>query len=139
MDISSKYKQCKFCGVPLPLSYESEFCPGCEKNHLFWDVKEYIRTNIVNEFQVAEHFHIPVRMVKEWIREGRIEYREDPNEKLTIAGLHCVRCGAPVTFGTLCTKCLKFVNSNVHGYDTLKVKDDSRMRFLDSDNEFTDK
>ena len=49
-----------------------------------------------NEYEVAEHFHIPLRQIKEWIREGRIEYHE-VNTASTISGMHCQRCGAPVS------------------------------------------
>ena len=37
-------------------------------------MKDYIRENNVNEFQVAEHFGIPLSIVKRWMRELRIEY-----------------------------------------------------------------
>ena len=96
---------------------------------LFREVKEYIRANDVNAYDVADHFHIPLHQVKEWIREGRIEYRENPSAK--IEELHCQRCGTPISFGTLCSKCLKHVNSGKgtsvgSGYET-----DERMHYLD--------
>lgn len=133
MDIPSNFKFCEFCGKPLPLSYKETYCPNCKENMLFREVKEYIRNNIVNEYQVADHFDIPLRMVKNWIREGRIEYREVPAGQAAIASLHCMRCGAPVTFGTMCAKCLKLLNSGMHGYDSGKPMDDSKIRYLDVD------
>ena len=52
----------------------------------------------------------------------------------TIAGLHCQRCGAPVTFGTLCPKCLRLLNGNKGystGYDAGKTK--SKMYHLEGE------
>lgn len=127
-NIFDKYKYCEFCGRPLPKSYESNLCPNCQEAQLFRDVKEYIRSNVVNEYEVAEHFHIPLRQVKEWIRDGRIEYRKDNNA--TINGMHCQRCGAPVSFGSLCSKCLKLLNSG--SGTAVSEASDIRMRYLDA-------
>ena len=99
-NISDKYKYCEFCGRTLPKHYEGTLCPTCQEAQLFRNVRDYIRANTVNEYEVAEHFHIPLRQIKEWIREGRIEYHE-VNTASTISGMHCQRCGAPVSFGTL--------------------------------------
>lgn len=125
----NKYKYCEYCGRPLPIHYEDNLCPNCRDTQLFRDVKEYIRSNIVNEYEVADHFHIPLRQVKEWIREGRIEYRED-DVAATRIGMHCQRCGAPVTFGALCPKCLKLLNSG--SGTAVGEMNDTRMRYLDT-------
>jgi len=127
----TKYKNCEFCGRPLPIDYPNDCCPGCVENKLFREVKEFIRANDVNEYQVAAAFNIPVRQVKQWVREGRIEYKENPSGQHTIAEIRCHQCGAPVTFGTLCPKCLKALNNKIHGYDAQKTSTDSRMRYLD--------
>ncbi len=129
-DIYSKYKYCEFCGRPLPKRYEGNLCPHCQESQLFRNVKEYIRANVVNEYEVAEHFQIPLRQVKEWIREGRIEYRKD-DSSATIDSMHCQRCGAPVSFGSLCPKCLKLLNSG-SGTAAAPVSKDIKMRYLDA-------
>ena len=103
-------KTCDICGRPLPEKYAEEVCPICHENNLFHDVKEFIRKYNVNEYQVADRFGISVKQVKGWIREGRIEYKEKDASN-SIVGLHCQQCGAPVTFGSLCPKCLKSSNS----------------------------
>ena len=54
-----KYKQCEFCGRPLPKNYEGDLCPRCKDNQLFREVKHFIRSNNVNEYEVAAHFDIP--------------------------------------------------------------------------------
>ena len=112
-----KYKQCEFCGRPLPKNYEGDLCPRCKDNQLFREVKHFIRSNNVNEYEVAAHFDIPLKQVKEWIRDGRIEYRTD-------------------NAATLCPKCLKLLNQ--HGSSVAFSKDknnvgDSRMHYLDNE------
>lgn len=130
------YKQCKFCSRPLPLAYEEDFCPKCQEHNLFQNVKEFIRSNDVNEYEVADHFNIPLKKVKGWIREGRIEYKpKDSETKKVLEGLHCENCGAPVQFGVLCPKCTRELNAaKGYGMNTLINTDDSQMRYLDSNN-----
>lgn len=126
------YKYCEYCGAPMHRNSVERYCAQCRERVLFLQVKDYIRANDVNEFQVAAHFGIPLRTVKGWIKEGRIEYKETANGERSINNhLSCERCGAPVTFGTLCPKCLKLMNKNMHGYDLQKPQqDDDRMFFL---------
>ena len=112
---------------------KENLCPRCLDLALFREVKEFIRTHDVNEYEVAEHFKIPLRQVKSWIKDGRIEYKQSESAS-TIAGLHCQRCGAPVTFGTLCPKCLRLLNGNKGystGYDAGKTK--SKMYHLEGE------
>lgn len=125
----NNYKQCEYCGRPLPNDYPKTLCPTCLDKILFSEVKEFIRNNDVNEFQVAEHFNISIRQVKEWIRQGRIEYKEK-NSGASLTSIHCQRCGSPVNFGTLCPKCLKLLNSNVQVYSSPSYTNDSEMHYL---------
>lgn len=122
-------KECENCKRPLPREYSEALCPLCIESQLFHRVRDYIRENDVNEYQVADHFNIPIRQVKEWIREGRIEYKTD--NSASIAGLHCQRCGTPVSFGSLCPKCLKILNGN-KGFGIAKSgNENNKMRYLD--------
>lgn len=123
----SNYKYCEICRRPLALSYDSDICPICADYKLFSQVKEYIRENDVNEYQVAEHFDIPHSRVKQWIREGRIEYKDDRLNTHIIG--YCQQCKVPISFGTLCTKCLK--QKNISGHSGVQHVDPSRMRYLD--------
>mgnify|MGYP000842664141 FL=1 len=68
-------KVCENCKRPLPYDYKENLCPRCLDLALFREVKEFIRTHDVNEYEVAEHFKIPLRQVKSWIKDGRIEYK----------------------------------------------------------------
>lgn len=128
----NNYKACAGCGKRLPDTYTEDYCPNCKSAKLLHDVKDFIRENDVNEYQVAEYFQIPVRVVKEWIREGRLEYRT--NENGASFSMHCQRCGAPVTFGSVCPKCLKLMNGTGKGYGVnTNPSSNERMRFLDKD------
>ncbi len=126
-----KYKQCEFCGRPLPNNYQDALCPHCKENQLFHDVKEFIRANRVNEYEVADHFGIPLKQVKAWIREGRIEYNTTASSN-TISGMHCQHCGAPVSFGSLCPKCLKLLNGG-QGTASAPIDANYKMHYLDSE------
>ncbi|WP_302438519.1 FeoC-like transcriptional regulator [Roseburia hominis] len=109
------------------MTYKENLCPSCIEQKLFREVKEYIRENDVNEYDVAQHFHIPHMQVKKWIREGRIEYKDDHLNTIT---MHCTRCGAPISFGTLCAKCMRQKDVSVHSSAREDVSD-SRMRFIE--------
>lgn len=124
-------KLCPICNITLPENYEDELCPMCQENQLFNEVKEYIRSKDVNEYQVAEHFDIPRSKVKKWIKEGRIEYKE---KEQRLVSVHCSKCGEPIAFGNLCQKCYREQFQAKSGYALGNdSSDDSRMRFLEDD------
>lgn len=133
---SSNYKYCQYCGTTMPVTVKYPYCDSCREIILFQKVKDFIRENDVNEFQVATQFGLPLRTVKGWIKEGRIEYKETAaGAKALNNKLKCERCGAPVTFGTVCPKCLKAMNNNVKGYGMQQTaQGDDRMFFLDENN-----
>ncbi len=102
-------KECKICHKLLSQDYSGDVCPSCKEDELFARVREYIRKNEVNEYMVANEFQIPLRKVRGWIKEGRIEYVETDTR---IVGTKCQRCGKPVTFGMLCPDCMRLLNCN---------------------------
>ena len=128
-DQYTSYKYCSMCGRSMPIDYEKDFCPACEDDVLFKEVREYIRSHDVTEFELAEIFHISQNKVRRWIKEGRIEYVTDENKMMNT---RCQRCGAPVSFGTLCTECMRIMNGSkeVSYTSTGAKKDRNRMRFL---------
>lgn len=129
-DLFRDYKYCELCGKPLALSYKESLCPFCKDQKLFHSVREYIRANDVTEYDVSEHFQIPLQRIKKWIKDGRIEYREQAQAS-SIMSTHCQHCGAPVTFGTLCPKCLRLMNSG-HG-TAATFESSTKMHYLDID------
>ena len=107
MEMSSLFENlrlCPICHTTLPENYEGELCPTCEENQLFSRVKDFIRANDVNEYDVAREFNISRAKVKRWIAEGRIEYKE--RDKAIISA-RCTKCGEPIAFGNLCQKCYR--------------------------------
>lgn len=126
------YKYCSSCKRILPPEYDFEMCPTCIERELFREVKSYIRENNVTEYDVAAHFDLPLRRVKQWIREGRIEYKQDEPKK--VIGRHCARCGEVVAFGEFCPTCkhillqqekkIGFVNEDA-------AHEEGKMRFVD--------
>ena len=127
---------CPQCGRMLPADVpKGEVCDACKEMNLFAEVREYIRTHEVNEFEVAIHFNIPRRKVLSWIKDGRIEYREDEGTKFLARG-HCEMCGAPIAFGSLCTRCKRKVeDQKKQGFAIIKPKDeDEKMRFRNRNN-----
>lgn len=129
----SNYKFCCMCSKPLPIDYEKDFCSACEDDVLFREVREYIRSHTITEFELAEVFNIPLAKVRRWIKEGRIEYVEREKK---IVSTNCQRCGAPISFGTLCTECMRAINSSkeVAFLAIAPDKERDRMRFLSEEN-----
>ena len=94
--METEVKYCKMCRKALPPLSDREYCYACEELLLFDKVREFVRNNDVNEYQVAEYFDIPVRMVKQWIKEGRIEYKE--KDKAGIMSNYCSFCDTIILF-----------------------------------------
>ena len=120
------YKYCEICSRNLPPDYAESICPVCSEHALFQLVKEYIRSEDVNEYQVADRFQIPLSLVRKWIREGRIQYKETTKNKVR---MHCQLCGVQIAFGSICPKCLKEQNISgtvINPYHT----DSGNMRHL---------
>ncbi len=128
------YFYCSGCKKLLPKEYEFEKCPFCIENDLFKEVREYIRANDVTEYDVAEAFEIPVSRVKEWISQGRIQYKQDKDKNYI--GHHCARCGGLIPQGEFCISCRNILKrqKGTLVYD-LDDFDDSKMRYLDQLNE----
>ena len=124
---SNNMRSCKECRRDLPEEYNEEVCPACKERILFSQVKEFIRENDVTEFDVAKEFEIPLFKVKGWIREGRIEYKE--LQQPTVKHIHCQKCGKAISFGSLCTECLRKANISGSAAFTSGEEED-RFRFL---------
>lgn len=129
--VSENYKLCSMCSRPLPVDFEKDCCPACEENILFKEVREYIRSHDVTEYQLAEVFNLSPEKVKKWIKDGRIEYVQTEQNKIVSA--RCQRCGAAVSFGTLCPACLRLMNGEKQRQGVAMFKqnrDGSRIRSL---------
>ena len=119
---------CKQCSRKLPEAYKPDICQACMEIILFSEVKEYIRNNEVNEQDVASHFEIPIAKVRSWIKEGRIQYKNDPKENIT--SLYCRVCGKKIAFGVVCPECHSLENLKGVAANQVKKGELGAMRFL---------
>lgn len=123
----SGLKTCRECRRDLPGEYTEDVCPACKERILFSQVKDFIRENDVTEFDVAKEFSIPLFKVKGWIREGRIEYKD--LQQPAVKHIHCQQCGKAISFGSLCTECLR--KSNISGSASFSsAEEEEKYRFL---------
>jgi hypothetical protein len=75
-----KQKNCSKCGCRIPRTSKYDKCKECMKKELFPKVKEFINENDdVNEMIVAQEFGIDRSFVREWVKEGHLEYKKARN------------------------------------------------------------
>lgn len=124
------YVKCACCGRYLPRgANEGDICGVCQEVELFAKVKDYVRNNRVNEYQLAMHFEIPLKLVKKWLNEGRIEYYIDENADNKYL-VFCLDCGIPLSKdnkGLLCPRC-ELKRKNIKVYSN-QIIDEGRIRF----------
>ena len=77
-------RRCSKCGCRLQKFNPSDLCPNCTRNQKYQQVKEYVSTHDVTEFEVAEMFDVSLSDVRKWIDDGFLEYREVPAHKKLI-------------------------------------------------------
>lgn len=129
-------KVCINCGRRLLHDVKGNLCPKCAEQELFCEVRDYIRANDVKDYQVAEHFNLPLAKVKEWIKQGRIQYKDDPSMKQIIMGNYCQVCGKPTNFGTICPQCMrdkKRAEQIGVAIGLPKNEGSNKMRFMEED------
>ncbi|WP_408071976.1 hypothetical protein [Butyrivibrio sp. JL13D10] len=135
-DDTPKTRVCINCGRRILHDVKGNLCPKCAEQELFCEVRDYIRANDVKDYDVAEHFGIPLSKVKEWIKQGRIQYKDDPTMKEIIMGNYCQICGRPTSFGTICPQCMREKKrSEQHGVAIGQPKPEgsNKMRFMEED------
>ena len=123
------YRKCTSCGRYLPNDFKGDICGVCQEVELFAKVKDYIRNNNVNEYQLASHFNISIKLVKRWIAEGRIEYYIDANADNKYLVM-CIDCGVPLSKenkGLLCPRC-EMKRNAMRGYSSAEAGQ-GKMRF----------
>ncbi|MBQ7077113.1 MAG: hypothetical protein IJM91_03140 [Lachnospiraceae bacterium] len=125
------YKYCKGCHVLLAPEYEFDMCPTCIEQETFKLVRDYIRSNEVTEYDVAERFDLPVSRVKAWIKEGRIQYKEREGQKAL--GQRCARCGDLIVSGDFCPKCITFLRAPKARLVYTPDDETDKMRYLNND------
>ena len=72
-----------------------------ELEEKFQEVKQFIKDNPGNNInQVSDACEVPVKQIKKWVREERLEFSSGVD-----IGVTCENCGAPITSGRFCAKC----------------------------------
>ncbi len=98
-------QNCKRCGK-LFLSSGSTICEDCirKENEQFEVVKEYLSNHSGASVRtVSEDTGVPIEVVTDFMRQGRIVGAEFDNE----AGNRCVICKRPIASGKICPECQK--------------------------------
>jgi RecJ-like exonuclease len=96
--------------------------------NLFREVRDFIRNNDVGEEDVAKYFGIPKGQVRQWLREGRIQYKDHEGK---ISSLTCTICGKKIDYGNTCDECRRYEKLQVVA--KAHAMESSRMRYLDKD------
>jgi len=132
---------CARCGRLYEYNGISDYCPICmqydEAN--FQRIKEYLNEHPkATVMQVATGLDIPVKMIKKYLREGRLEIVEAEN-----FFLECEKCGVPIKTGRFCDSCIrdldsgikKVINeakSNINNINNINNRrSNEKMRYLD--------
>ncbi len=130
-------RNCKSCGRLFNYMGGMPICPNCQKKleEKFHEVKQYLHENPRSTIaQVAEEMDVPVKQIKQWIREERLTLSE-----ASVDGIVCESCGAPICSGRYCDKCkAKMQNTLASAIDKpikaappkKQERDGNRMRFL---------
>lgn len=113
-------------------------CPACreELEKKFQEVKKYVEENPgVTIAKVAEDMEVPVKQIKDWVREERLILSEAWGE------IFCDACGKAIKSGKFCPECKhKMVTTLGSAYaknnspktsKSSKGSADGKMRFLD--------
>ncbi len=86
-------------------------CPACREalEEKYKEVKQYIYEHPgVNIPMVSEACDVEPGLIRQWIREERLEFAEGSLE------LGCEKCGAPITSGRFCAKCKADMVNNLN-------------------------
>lgn len=109
---------CGRCGK-LVISETSSICPDCidAEEREFNTIKEYLNENpLATVFQVSVSLNVPIRNIKRYLRENKLEVIERGNQKNDF--LRCLKCGEPIHCGCYCTKCATSIQNN-HIYEDM--------------------
>lgn len=133
-------RSCRSCGKLYNyLGNTTPFCPVCMKQleEKFEICKNYIYDNPGSNIQmVSDATEIPVKTIKQWVREERLSFAEGSS-----VGIECESCGAPILTGRYCDKCKAETLNGMMNAGRRPVKENPRekdrresakMRFLDT-------
>ncbi len=131
-------RNCRKCGRLFNYITGYQMCPACKEalETKFQEVKEYVRDHKGASIdEVAEACDVEQGMIRQWLREERLELAEDSGIMLS-----CDGCGAMIRSGKFCLKCK---NNLANGFSSVlsgrapveeplikQRSKDAKMRFL---------
>ena len=119
-------RNCTKCGRVF--AYNGiEICSRCANNDVddFKKVKEYLYDNPgATIVEVSEETGVEEKKILRYLRESRIEIREDDNMLLD-----CERCGKPIKSGRFCDMCV--VSMQKEFSSVLKPNKDEQKKIKD--------
>lgn len=134
-------RACRKCGRLFNYITGYQICPACKEalEVKFQEVKEYVREHKgVGINEVAEVCDVDPNLIRQWLREERLELAEDSGIMLA-----CESCGGLIRSGRYCDKCksnlVNGFNSVLQGKKPVGPTSskhrstDARMRFLSDD------
>ncbi len=96
-------KSCRECKNLFQHIDGKAVCPKCLKRHeeILNTIKEYLYENKNATFKMLhEELNIPLRLIEEFVREGRLEISKGSPLCVT-----CDICGTRITSGKMCDDC----------------------------------
>ena len=132
-------KNCRTCGRLFNYISGRQMCPACRSKleEKFQEVKKYVEENkSATLSQVAEEMDVPIRQIKEWIREERLILTEAWGE------ICCDSCGKAIKTGKFCDECKRTIanklsnvykdNKKTESKNSLRKDTSAKMRFFDN-------
>lgn len=101
---------CEHCGKVFNSNGFFKVCPGCMERdeNDFTKIKEYLYERPCSKiFEVANDLNMPVKKIKRYLRENRLEIIEKNNHFL-----FCEMCGKPIRSGKYCDECYREFHRN---------------------------
>jgi len=104
-------KNCKQCGKLFLYNGSQSVCPECfaKDEQEFETVKNYLWDHPKASLpQVVEGTGVKEEKILKYLREGRISLADG-----TEIGLECEFCGAKISYGKICAKCAKALETGI--------------------------
>jgi flagellar operon protein (TIGR03826 family) len=108
--VSVPIANCRRCGRIFN-QVRRNICPACvaEEDKAFEVVRAYLRQHRdATMAEVTDATEVPVDMIIDMIRDGRLILRDNPNMNYP-----CERCGKPTQAGRYCAACSKELSASL--------------------------
>jgi predicted amidophosphoribosyltransferase len=119
-------KVCAFCGK-LFQSMGPDICPECsvKLDEEFVRVREYLYDNPghIDVMDIVNNTGVSEKAVLRFIKDGRLARKVSTEE----AGLRCAICGAPISAGRLCRRCMDEWKAGTGKRETAPEKADDKQ------------